>query len=111
MRFEILELAGYNKAAAEILVDAVADNETKFKLLNKVWPFIVGTTSATDKASQFKGVVGSLYSFTGDDPVKYQLLEKTLDRVMNTAIQLQERVQTAIDEAEKLLPIVQVTTK
>ena len=40
MRFEILELVKYDKTAAEILVDAVADNEVKFKLLNKVWKYI-----------------------------------------------------------------------
>lgn len=107
MRFEILELAGYDKTAAEILVDAVSDNETKFKLLNKVWPYIVSISSAADKASQFKSVIASLYTFTGDDEVKYKLLEKTLDRVINTQNTLQDRVQTAIDEAEKLLPIVQ----
>lgn len=111
MRFEILELAGYDKAAAEILVDAVSDNETKFKLLNKVWPYIVNVSSPADKASQFKSVVTGLYGFAGDDEVKYQLLEKTLDRVINTPNTLQDRVQTAIDEAEKLLPIVQVSTK
>lgn len=111
MRFEILELAGYDKAAAEILVDAVSDDETKFKLLNKVWPYIVNTASMTDKASQFKTVVNQLHDFTGDDEVKYQLLEKTLDRVINTPASLQDRIQTAIDEAEKLLPIVQVKSK
>lgn len=107
MRFEILELVGYDKAAAEILVDAVEDNATKFRLLNKVWPFIVNSSSMTDRASQFKDVVGGMYEFTEDDEVKVQLLEKTLDRVINTQNTLQTRVQTAIDEAEKLLPIVQ----
>lgn len=108
MRFKILELVGYDKAAAEILVDAVADNDTKFTLLNKVWAYIVNTSSMTDRASQFKDVIGGMYNFTGDDAVKLQLLEKTLDRVINTPNTLQTRVQTAIDEAEKLLPIVQV---
>lgn len=53
MRFEILELVKYDKTAAEILVDAVADNEVKFKLLNKVWKYIV-TTTIVEQASQFK---------------------------------------------------------
>jgi hypothetical protein len=69
MRFEILELVKYDKTAAEILVDAVADNEVKFKLLNKVWNYIV-TTTIVEKASQFKEVVADMYAFTGDDEVK-----------------------------------------
>lgn len=106
MRFEILELVKYDKAAAEILVDAVGDNEVKFKLLNKVWQYII-TQTATESASQFKEVVTDMYAFTGDDEIKLQLLEKTLDRVINTSYPLPTRVQTAIDEADKLLPIVQ----
>ena len=50
MRFEILELVKYDKTAAEIMVDAVADNEVKFKLLNKVWKYIV-TTTIVEQAS------------------------------------------------------------
>ena len=73
MRFEILELVKYDKTAAEILVDAVADNEVKFKLLNKVWKYIV-TTTIVEQASQFKEVVADMYAFTGDDEVKLQLL-------------------------------------
>lgn len=106
MRFEILELVKYDKAAAEILVDAVGDNEVKFKLLNKVWQYII-TQTVTERASQFKEVITELYKFTGDDEVKLLLLEKTLERVINTGYPLSSRVQTAIDEADKLLPIVQ----
>lgn len=107
MRFEILEMAGYDKAGAEILVDAVNDNETKFKMLKKLWPFINSVTTTADRASQFKTVIELIYNFTEDDEVKYQLLEKTIDRVINNGQTLQDRIKTAIDEAEKLLPIVQ----
>ena len=111
MRFEILEMAGYDKAAAEILVDAVGDNETKFKMLKKLWPFITSATTTADRASQFKSAIEPIYKFTADDEVKYQLLEKTLDRVMTNGLSVQDRVKTAIDEAEKLLPIVQTSSK
>lgn len=106
MRFEILELVKYDKTAAEILVDAVADNEVKFKLLNKVWKYIV-TTTIVEQASQFKEVVADMYAFTGDDEVKLQLLDKTLERAINNSYPL----QTAVDEASKLLSIVQPETK
>lgn len=111
MRFEILEMAGYDKAAAEILVDAVGDNETKFKMLKKLWPFIINTATTADRASQFKTVIEPIYKFTEDDEVKYQLLEKTIDRVISNGSSVQDRIRTAIDEAEKLLPIVQTSTK
>ena len=91
MRFEILELVKYDKTAAEILVDAVADNEVKFKLLNKVWNYIV-TTTIVEKASQFKEVVADMYAFTGDDEVKLQLLDKTLERAINNSYPLQTRI-------------------
>ncbi len=110
MRFEILELVKYDKTAAEILVDAVADNEVKFKLLNKVWNYIV-TTTIVEKASQFKEVVADMYAFTGDDEVKLQLLDKTLERAINNSYPLQTRIQTAVDEASKLLSIVQPEAK
>lgn len=110
MRFEILELAGYDKAAAEILIDAVADNDAKYELLTTLWHQVQANTVA-DKASQFKDVIGKLYTFTGDDETKLKLIQKILARTVNSGTALQVRAQTALDEAGKLLPLVTVDSK
>jgi hypothetical protein len=109
IRFNILKLADYNKPAAEIMVEAIQDNEIRYNLFKKSINLISEITpeaSITDKASEAKKMTLQLYDFTGENENKYLLVTECLNRIQSG--DPKDRVEYAINEAEALSSIVTI---
>jgi hypothetical protein len=106
IRFNILKLAQYDKTAAEIMVDFVKDDETRYNLYVLAFENTAYMgQQVTERASSAKDAAEIMVAFTGKDNAdKYQLYTQCFSRTSpNTDVK--SRAVAASDEASKLYSI------
>lgn len=106
IRFNILKLAQYDKTAAEIMVEFVKDNETRYNLYVIAFDNTAYTgQQVAERASSAKDAAEIMVTFTGvDNAEKYQLYTECFSRTsQNTDVK--SRAVAASDEAGKLYSI------